>query len=414
MVKKLSLNIFIYGGINAIRALVPFLLLPILTLYFTKDEYGTLSIIEITILFLAPFLLSGISGAINTEYFHLEKEELKLYISNSLLLASLFFIILSILLFFSKEILSDLLNIPTYILSWLPFFAFARIPITILLGILQVKQEPIKYGILAIFQASLDLLLAYIFVVIIKLGYIGRLEAMYGTYILVSIISLVILFRMDLIVIGIVFKYTRSILKFVLPLIPHILSGVIIAYSDRYFISYYQSNSEVGYYTVAYQVSSILVLIAMSVNQAWTPMLLRLLKTDINQNMNKIIIITLSLIVGYIAISYGLSSGKDILFDILIDSKFYDAKQFFPYLLLGFLFQSIYMLFSSFFFFYKKTAFLGIMTLSFALINLILNYFLIQIYDSIGVAYATTITWFLFMISTIFASKKLLKNKINL
>ena len=64
MLKKLSGNILIYGGTNAIKSLVPFLMLPILTAYLSVSDYGVLSLIEVSILFLAPFITLNINSAI--------------------------------------------------------------------------------------------------------------------------------------------------------------------------------------------------------------------------------------------------------------------------------------------------------------------------------------------------------------
>ena len=54
MIKTLTSNILIYGGTNAVKSLIPFLMLPILTMYISPKEYGELALIETTILFLLP------------------------------------------------------------------------------------------------------------------------------------------------------------------------------------------------------------------------------------------------------------------------------------------------------------------------------------------------------------------------
>ncbi|MCF6296596.1 MAG: glycosyltransferase [Flavobacteriaceae bacterium] len=53
---------------------------------------------------------------------------------------------------------------------------------------------------------------------------------------------------------------------------------------------------------------------------------------------------------------------QDIFFNILVDEKFLPAKEFFTWLLIGFIFQSLYFLVTNFFFYEKKTGILATFT----------------------------------------------------
>ena len=90
--------------------------------------------------------------------------------------------------------------------------------------------------------------------------------------------------------------------------------------------------------------------------------------------------------------------ASDIIFSIFVDKNFYEAKTFFPILLLGFVLQSYYYLFTNFLFFYKKTILLAKITFFSAIFNLILNYFFILQFGAIGVAYATVITYAIYLL----------------
>ena len=75
MLKILSQNIIIYGATNGIKSLVPFLMLPILTIHLSVEDFGILSLVEVCILFLVPLVSLNIASSINVEYFKLEKKE---------------------------------------------------------------------------------------------------------------------------------------------------------------------------------------------------------------------------------------------------------------------------------------------------------------------------------------------------
>jgi O-antigen/teichoic acid export membrane protein len=220
-----------------------------------------------------------------------------------------------------------------------------------------------------------------------------------------SIIGVYLLYKMDYIT-KITFKYTKSILSFGIPLIPHTISGTVMAMSDRYFILYYIGNDQVGFYTIAYQLSALMLLVSVSVNQAWTPMLFKLLK---EKNIKYIYKFTFYLFILFFVAGISVYFLRDILFFLFIDEKFYSAKEYFGWLLLGFVFQSFYFLVSGLLFFEKKTTTLAIITVCGAILNLILNYILILKYNVIGAAYATAITWFMFFIIVMIYSHTLLK-----
>ncbi len=389
MTKLLSKNIFIYGGTNALKSLVPLLMLPILTTYLSLSDFGTLSLVETTILFVTPFVLLNINGAINVEYFKVKHNILKEYVTNALLLSLISsLIVLSIFLLFQKN-LSSVLKIDENILIWIVIFATLRIITSVVLGLYRSRQEPFKFALYTISQTIVDFTLSYILVVIYQNGYIGRLEGIYISFFIFSTMGVYVLYKMDYLTKP-TFKYTKDILNFGVPLIPHAIGGTIIAMSDRYFISYFVGNEAVGLYTIAYQLSALMLLVSLSVNQAWSPMLFKLLK---DKNMQTVYKFTFYLFLLFIVTGVCIYIAKDLLFYILVDEKFFMAKEYFLWLLIGFMFQSFYFLVTNVLFYEKKTKLLAMMTISGAFLNVILNYYFIQLFGVIGVAYATAITW---------------------
>jgi len=279
MTKLLSKNILIYGGTNALKSLVPLLMLPILTAYLSLSDFGTLSLVETTILFVTPFVLLNINGAINVEFFKVKHNILREYITNALLLSLISsLIVLSIFLLFQKS-LSLMLKIDESLLVWIVIFSILRITTSVVLGLYQSRQEPFRFALYTISQTIVDFILSYTLVVIYRNGYIGRLEGVYISFLIFSIIGIFLLYKMDYLTKP-NFKHTKDILNFGVPLIPHAICGTIIAMSDRYFISYFVGNEEVGLYTIAYQLSALMLLVSLSVNQAWSPMLFKLLKEN--------------------------------------------------------------------------------------------------------------------------------------
>jgi O-antigen/teichoic acid export membrane protein len=366
-----------------------------LTAYLSTEEFAILSLIEVSILFLFPLVSLNVYAAINVEYFHLKKNQLSSFISNAILISFISFVsFLVIFLLFSKQI-EQYVHIQSGIIILLPTFAFLRLLPQVLLGLMQVEQKSKYYFLFMVVQVLIDFSLSYILIVFYNMGYLGRLEGIYVSAFLMSSFALYYLYNYGFIRV-VTLQYTRRILNFSLPLVPHILGGVIIAMSDRYFIVYYDSHETLAYYTVAYQVAALMLLFGTSINQAWSPFLFRLLKEK-NKFTESIkytgLLMGVFLILGFILYLF-----KDIVFLIFVDEKFYEGKEYFVWLLIGFIFQSLYFLVTNFIFFKKRTKILAKVTFSGAILNLILNYFFIQEFDVIGVAYATALTWAVFFL----------------
>jgi O-antigen/teichoic acid export membrane protein len=412
VIKKLSSNILIYGGTNVIKSLVPFLMLPILTLYLSVEDYGVLSLVEVSILFLAPFISLNINSAINIEFYKLNKVDLKQYITNAIFLSFIVLFICLFLVFLFQSFILKALGLSSDLILWLPIFAFLRIISSVVLGLYQVSDNAKKFAYFTFFQTFIDFVLSYLLVVFYKFGYLGRLEGIYIALSISTILGIYILQKQQYFSFKIVTKYSKEILSYGVPLIPHVLGGVVLAMSDRYFISYFIDNEQVGYYSVAYQISALMLLVGVSVNQAWSPMLFRYLK-DIHLNQDKIKKITFILFGLFLIAGISIYFLSDFIFSLLVDEKFYQAKEYFPYLLIGFVFQSFYYLITNYLFFYKKTVLLAKLTFSSALVNIVLNYLFIIKYGVIGVAYATAITYVVYFIVVFIIVNRLIKNKLK-
>jgi O-antigen/teichoic acid export membrane protein len=401
--KKLTNSFIVYGITNALKSLVPFLMLPILTKYMSIKEYGELSLIETSVLFLLPFVMLNIHGAINVEYFkHKDFLEFKKYVVNAIFISFISFLIVFVIIYFLQNEIEKIVKIDLVWIKFLAIFAFLRVLPNVLLVIFQASQKPKLYAFYFISQTITDFSLSYLLVVIYHYSLVGRLIGIYGSFFIFSVVALFFLYDHGYFKVKLTFKYTKDILSFGIPLIFHSIGGVILAMSDRYFISYFNGNQEVGLYTVAYQISGVLLLFSISINQAWNPIFFKLMQKKEFIKIDKFIKF---LIIIFILFSFLVFFISPLIYHYFVDKKFYDSKIYFLPLLLGFTFQSFYFLFTNYMFFYKKTMIISFITFVGAIINLLLNYLLIKLYGPIGVAYATAITWFLYFLSVYLVAK---------
>lgn len=406
VIRNISLNVFVFGGVNAIKSLIPLIMLPILTLYLSTDEFGLLSIIETIVSFLVPFITIGVTSAIGVNFHKMSLNDFGKFAFNSVFISFVVFTLIFLLsLFFFKNI-SLFFGVPVLYVYALSVFAFIRVLSNIVLTVLQTSLNVKLYLYISIIQIVCDFTLSYIFVAYICNGIVGRFFGIYFSFFISSMIGGVALFRLGLIKAG--FGYSREILRYGSPLIFHSIGGAIIAMSDRLFISKFYGPTDVGMYVVAYQMAATLLLVGVSINQAWAPIYFGLMKSKDYKKINRfsmllVLVILLSALFAYLF--------RGVLFEIFVDKKFWGGLNYFPYLLIGFLFQSIYFVFANFFFFEGKTSFIATVTLLGGGVNLILNFLLMKVYGVIGLAYATAITWGGFFFVVFICQFFLLKKK---
>ena len=125
MLKKISANVLLYGGLNAAKSLIPILMLPILTAQLTIDEFGSLALIDSVILFLVPLVMMGISSGVSVNYHKLSAVQFPLYVTNAILIALGAFIILTLLAIFFKNSLNDFFDFNGNMVIYLAFFAIS-------------------------------------------------------------------------------------------------------------------------------------------------------------------------------------------------------------------------------------------------------------------------------------------------
>ena len=405
IIKSLS----IYTIASLINAGIPFLLLPVLTSYLTPEEYGLLAIIQIFIVFTIPFVSINISNILQLEYHHLEKKDFSVLVSSILLIPIISIFIVLLIFLLSESIINTFLNISLVWLLIIPLIAFMQVLPQTILSLYQISERPMDYGKYQILLALINLLLTICFVVLLKLGWEGRVLAILLSYAIFTLISIVLLFRMNLITFQVEIKYIKEALRLGLPLIIHVVSGALFMMSDRLFISYYLGNSEVGIYAVGAQVAMIALIVQQSFNQAWVPYLFKHLKTNTYENDVKIVKIS------YIAFGFFLILPILVyfmsvpIFSFLINDKYIDSIQYVFWVALGFSFLGMYKVVTNYIFYEKRTGILSLLTFSSLVLNFILNYVFIHKFGTIGVAYATAVTISVFFIIVFFIANKIHK-----
>ncbi len=404
---NLKSQIFSYSLINVLNASIPFILLPILTTYLSPSDYGTLSLFQLLMLISTPIILMNTQGLLTIEYSQLSFTEFQNLVSSMVLISIFGFLFLEVLFFIFERYILYYFHVPQEYLYFIPLFILLQaIPIIIPI-IFQAKKEPINFGKYKISMSIVNISLTLLFVLVFSYGWEGRLFGIVGSFGLFTLIGFIILIKLKLLKLKICIVSIKKSLAFGVPLIPHSIAGVFLIMSDRVFLVNMLSESSVGIYSVAFQISSVVTILFGSINQAWAPNLFEKLnqnpsiieKKEIVKTTYKIMLLMFGItVVSLFVLPY--------IFDIFIDESYSEGKYIMDYIIIAFLFQGFYYMVTNYIFYSKKTHLLSYITFSMLIIVFISNFILIGLYGIIGAAYTMIIIWILFFFVTWLVSNR--------
>ena len=190
-------------------------------------------------------------------------------------------------------------------------------------------------------------------------------------------------------------QFWKYAVLFNLPLVPHYLSQTVLNNADRIMIQNLVGDSEAGIYSLAYSVSSIMVLFNTALSQTIGPWLYQKIKDHKTKDMAPVGYTTLILIATVNILLMIL--GPEVV-AIFAPKSYYDAIWVIPPVAMGALFLYSYDLFAKFAFYYEKTVFVMIISVIGAVLNIILNYIFINLYGYVAAGYTTLVCYIVYAV----------------
>ncbi|MFG6106700.1 oligosaccharide flippase family protein [Leptothoe sp. EHU-05/26/07-4] len=395
---KLVSSYSIYLGSNILSSAIPFIFLPILTRYLSPADYGLVITFKILLTIFSILIGVNTHGALTRTYFKLKGLDFQKYLYNLLIICFSSFLLFLFITPISFKFNPLSIDMPQKWILFLILFSLFEAFSKLLLSLWRAQEKSFSFGLFNILKALLNVALSALLIIHLKMNWQGRIL---GIIITGSIFGLIALYKLwrnhisnDIFQIkSIDINHIRNALFFGLPLIPHALSGWMINYIDRFFIASMIGMSEVGIYSVAYQIGNIIGILALSFNQAWSPFLFKQLSKNNNQVKLNIVRFTYAyfLIICILAIS--LSLFFSVIAPFVVGKAFQCATQYVIWVALGYAANGMYFMIVNYIFYAEKNYYLTLITLFSALVNIILNYVLIIYNGAIGAAQATTITY---------------------
>lgn len=188
-------------------------------------------------------------------------------------------------------------------------------------------------------------------------------------------------------------NYWKEAIVFSLPLIPHYLSKIVLNQSDRLMIGSFCGFTEAGYYSVAYSIAALFMILNQAVAASLDPWLYRCIRDKSFGSIRRISMNVLRMM-GILNLAV-IAVAPEIL-RLFAPSNFYAAVWIIPPVTASVFFMFLYDLFSAFQYYFAKTRWVMYASLAGAALNVILNWIFIPRFGFLAAGYTTLICYVLF------------------
>lgn len=405
--KKLLKNsaLLIIGNFSS--KILVFLLVPFYTSVLSTEQYGISDLLVTTVNLVYPILTLMISTAVLR--FSLDKAgNSKQILSIGFWIQLAGFVLLTTvsLLFFRKTSYAEYL---WYFVAYYGTFTVY----TLLLQYAKGMEKVAIYALASVINTFILISCNLVFLLKLHLaiqGYIMSMIIAYGST------ALIVFFGSgawrDITTPGKIDKaIVKSMVHYSVPLMPNSISWWVSNSSDRYIMKIYRGADELGIYSVAYKIPSILSTVTSILLSAWEISAVDEFGTEksrkfFSQMYKHYFEILTVLCVLIMMLVKPLAS-------VLFQKDFYSAWLFVPALLFASVFNTMSAFLGTIFTAAKKTNSIFTTTMLGAVTNIVLNFALIPTFGAQGAAIATAIGYIATYVARMIGSQKIMKLEIN-
>lgn len=385
---------------NFLMKSIGFITTPVFTRLMSKTEFGDFNNYQtwmMILLYITSLNLEGSLIRASKEF----KDDINNY-TYSMIMLSLFS---TVIWFFIVNVFSGFFTMITSINRFYINWMFAYLIFTPIINLFQ-NVERFKYHykwtvISSLFVSIGASLLSVILVLIMT----DKLFARTIGYILPNVIlgSIIFLYYKKKNT-KVYFKYWKYALPIALPYIPHLLSMYLLNSVDKVMIKWFCGSEMLAMYSLAYTCGMLITILINSLNNAYSPWLadkLSLKEFRVIKKFSKI----------YVAVFCVFSIcavlvTPEVLY-VLGGKGYIDAKYVLPPVAAGCLLQFVYCMYVNIEQYEKKTVGMAVASAIAAIVNVILNYFLIPQFGYIVAAYTTYCGYFILLLMHMNYVKKL-------
>jgi len=394
--KKFTKDVGFVSIARIVGVLKSLIMLPILTKTLGAEFYGIWAQILVTISLLMPLALLQLEFAM-TRFLTAEEDKNKVSkgISSIFVTVMLTASLISFLIFILAEPFAMAVfggAGATYFVKISAFLILLTTLDQIILQYFISFRQMKRYSCFAILQTIGEaLLIGYL--VLSGYGLFGAIISLLLVKVFILIIGL-LLVKSEIKITTPSLSVIKHYLSFSLPLIPFQLSWWLVNSGDRYVIGYFLGASQVGIYSASYSMGYLISFLYAPIGPVLFPAITKLYE---NNNIHEVKIHLKYALKFFLVLaipsSFGLTILSKSLLTILTTSEFAEVYLIVPIVAFGTLLYCMGNLFSDILLLFKMTKIISLVFGSSALVNLVMNIFLVPLMGIIGAAISTLVTF---------------------
>lgn len=391
---------------NIINALLPFILLPVLTRNLTHEQYGLIAMFQAMVFAFDSFMGLSSHEYATRKYYDNHKADIS--INNSCLFIYFFsFIFLLLIGGVFHNWIYDLTGLGfKYILLGILTSACSFI-IKFKLAQWQIREKAVYFGLFQISRTLINFILSLLLVIFVAMGADGRIYGIFISSLVIFIFAICFLIKDKEIDLNFSrqFKY-KEVLSYCLPLIPHSMFAYILSNLDRFMIKSEFGLDNVAIYMVAVQLSMVVSIILQSLNNALSPVLYKELSIANPLSSKKIVNYSYMFSIGIVFISLMSFIIGPWLTPIVGGSKYVESGKFIGWLCLAHALGGVHLLFLNHLYFLKKTKEISFITITSGIFGILFLLIFIHYFGILGAAISAPVTMMTKVILTFYIVKK--------
>jgi O-antigen/teichoic acid export membrane protein len=405
---RLFKQVYIYFLAYFVNAGLSFVTLSLLTHHLTTYDYGIINLYSSFITLLTPFITGGVLYPLSIEYYKKPAEEYRRFFTNAQVIPLISLAFLTIVYLIFQQPISHFLRVTPVWVIVLPLTVWWVMNNEITMLMCRLRNKPWGFAFLSVGKNLTEILLTIGLVIGLHWAWQGRLLAAAATPAVLGILSIILLIRWQFIGKKIEWKQVRHIAWISVPFIFERLSIFVLGTSDKYFIDKFdlKGTDQVGLYSVAAQIASIISLVVLSMISAYQPYVFQNLAAGNKQKVKKGTWLFILAIAAVVAVLF---LAMPVLFHFFIGEKFKGAQVFTYYLVGGYFMWGVYYAFISYLLFHGKNRLILYLSLAGMIVSILFNFYMVPKYGAYGAAITSMITYTLMAISCILFSWKYFK-----
>ena len=274
---------------------------------------------------------------------------------------------------------------------WTAYFSvFLNLPLTVYI----TRQQPRRVMLLNVLNSLLVVGLSLYYVLYLRQGVVGSLTAGLVAAVIMGVLSIGL--TLSLASRAFSLEKLKAALLYSLPLVPHLLSQWVLNLSDRLILAPSVSASQLGIYSLGYQLGLVMAIFTNGISSALGPIFISHLK-DPDRKSDVPRLGTFAVIsFWFLGLATTFLGQGAIRF--LTPVAYHGATEVVPWVVLGFTFHGMYMVVSTGTFYSMRTGWIPGVTAVAAITNIGLNLWLVPIYGIMAAAVNTAIGYGVLMI----------------